>query len=75
MQQPPEVITTKDFAYLKDMLAWNLLAMKKANFAAQQCQDPEIKSELDRCGQMHQLHYQQILSHLNKNQQNQQMLQ
>ena len=34
MQQPPQVLTTKDSLYLNDMLSWNLLAMKKAHFAA-----------------------------------------
>lgn len=71
-QEPPAVISTKDTLYLTDMLSWNLLAMKKAHFFAQQCQDPEIVSELERCGQMHQRHYQKILSHLNVQNQQQQ---
>jgi len=29
MEQPPEYITTKDLAYLKDALSWELTAMKK----------------------------------------------
>jgi spore coat protein CotF len=66
MQQPPQVLTTKDSLYLNDMLSWNLLAMKKAHFAASHCQDPELKAELDKCGQMHQHHFEQILSHLNQ---------
>ncbi|WP_409251895.1 hypothetical protein V1502_17585 [Bacillus sp. SCS-153A] len=66
VQQPPQVLTTKDSLYLNDMLTWNLLAMKKAHFAASHCQDPELKAELDKCGQMHQRHYEQILSHLNQ---------
>jgi hypothetical protein len=65
MEQPPHVLTTKDLLYLNDMLAWNLLAMKKAHFAATQCQDAELKAEVERCGQMHQRHYEQILAHLN----------
>ncbi|MCQ6275628.1 hypothetical protein JMM81_11730 [Bacillus sp. V3B] len=64
-QQPPAVITTKDSLYLTDMLSWNLLAMKKAHFYAGQCQDPELKAQFDRCGQMHQRHYEKILTHLN----------
>ncbi|MBS4178516.1 hypothetical protein [Lederbergia citrea] len=68
MQQPPHVITTKDFAYINDMLAWNLLAMKKAHFAATQCQDQQIKTVLDSCGQMHQRHYEKILYHLQEKQ-------
>ncbi|MDF2854897.1 MAG: hypothetical protein K0Q87_748 [Neobacillus sp.] len=64
MQQPPGVISTKDSLYLSDMMSWNLLAAKKAHFFAGQCQDPELKAEAEKCGQMHQRHYQQILAHL-----------
>ncbi|WP_017756351.1 ferritin family protein [Calidifontibacillus oryziterrae] len=64
MERPPTIISTKDELYLKDMLSWNLLAMKKAHFYAAQCTDPEVKAELDKAGQMHQRHYQKILSHL-----------
>lgn len=74
MQQPPHLITTKDFAYLNDMLAWNLLAMKKFHFAASQCQDEHIQSELNKFGQMHQRHYELLLSHLQAKQQNNQMM-
>lgn len=68
MQQPPHIITTKDFAYINDMLAWNLLAMKKAHFAASQCQDQQVKTVIDSCGQMHQRHYEKILGHLQEKQ-------
>lgn len=71
--QPPAVLSTKDSIYLTDMLSWNLLAMKKAHFYAQHCQDMTLKSEFEKCGQMHQRHYEQILSHLN--QQNQSFMQ
>ncbi|WP_226669386.1 hypothetical protein [Metabacillus litoralis] len=64
MQQPPNVITSKDQLYLTDMLSWNLLAMKKAHFFAGQCQNQEIKQQLEKVGQMHNQHYQKILNHL-----------
>jgi hypothetical protein len=69
MQQPPNIITTKDQLYITDMLSWNLLAMKKAHFYASQCQDQEIKTQLDKVGQMHNQHYQKLLSHLQNQQQ------
>lgn len=76
MMQPPNVVTTKDQLYISDMLSWNLLAMKKCHFFAQQCTDPEIKSVIEKAGQMHQQHYQRILNHLqNSNQPSQQQLQ
>lgn len=65
MQQPPSVVSTKDSLYLTDMLSWNLLAMKKAHFFAEHCQDQELKTEMEKCGQMHQKHYEKILTHLN----------
>ena len=69
MMKPPVMVSVKDFLYLTDMLAWNLLAMKKAHFFAQTAQDPSIKSQLEKCGQMHQHHYERILNHLNANSQ------
>jgi hypothetical protein len=69
MQQPPNIITTKDQLYITDMLSWNLLAMKKAHFYASQCQDQEIKTQLDKVGQMHNQHYQKLLRHLQNQQQ------
>ena len=64
-QQPPAVISSKDAMYLTDILSWNLLSMKKAHFYAEHCQDQELKTAFDRCGQMHQRHYERILTHLN----------
>jgi hypothetical protein len=64
MPQPPTIVTGKDQFYISDMLSWNLLAMKKAHFFAQQCTDPEIKTALEQAGQMHQRHYQKIITHL-----------
>jgi len=64
-QEPPAVISTKDALYLTDMLSWNLLSMKKAHFYSEHCQDQALKTAFDSCGQMHQRHYERILTHLN----------
>ncbi|MGP7816350.1 hypothetical protein [Niallia sp. 01092] len=64
MMQPPATLTVKDSLYLTDMLSWNLLVMKKAHFFAEATQNQSIKSSLEKCGQMHQKHYEKILSHL-----------
>lgn len=70
MQQPPDMISTKDHLYITDMLTWNLLAMKKAHFFAGQCQNQELADGLNQAGEMHSRHYQQILQLLqNGNQQ------
>ncbi|UZJ80180.1 hypothetical protein [Fictibacillus sp. KU28468] len=63
-QQPPNVITGKDFNYLTDMLSWNLLGFKKAHFAASQCQDQKVSTALEKACHMHEKHYQQILQKL-----------
>ncbi|WP_412176653.1 ferritin-like domain-containing protein [Bacillus sp. T3] len=64
MQTPPTAITTKDLDYIKDALSWELLAFKKFHHLASQVQNNEIKQALEKAGQMHQNHYQKILSHL-----------
>ncbi|WP_372663554.1 ferritin-like domain-containing protein [Cohnella sp.] len=61
---PPRVITTKDLLYLKDALSWELDAFKKFHFFAGQAVNPQIKQALDKAGQMHQQHYQKLLTHL-----------
>lgn len=66
---PPRAITTKDCSYLKDALSWELVAFKKFHFYAQQVKDPVIRQALDQVGQMHQRHYQTLLSHLQVNNQ------
>jgi len=69
MTTPPVMVTVKDSLYFTDMLSWNLLAMKKAHFYAQNAQDPAIKAQIEKCGQMHQRHYERILQHFNDNSQ------
>jgi len=67
MNQPPDVVTTKDLAYLKDAMSWELLAMKKAHYFARQSRSDIIRHNLDKAGHMHQQHYQLLLSHLDPN--------
>lgn len=67
MMQPPQVITTKDYLYLKDQLSWELIAMKKCHHFSQECNDPDIQQLIDRAGQMHQRHYELLLKHLQHN--------
>ncbi|MGG3467049.1 ferritin-like domain-containing protein [Neobacillus pocheonensis] len=64
---PPRAITTKDLSYLKDALSWELLAFKKFHFLAQHATNPQFKQALDKAGQMHQNHYQRLLTHLQVN--------
>lgn len=69
MQTPPDAITTKDLSYIKDALSWELLAFKKFHFLAGQVQDQEIQQALEKVGEIHQQHYQKLLTHLQVNNQ------
>jgi hypothetical protein len=62
--EPPKVMSTKDHLYITDMLSWNLLAMKKMNFYATQCQEQDVVNALNQAGQMHQRHYQSLMQQL-----------
>ncbi|NLK07410.1 MAG: hypothetical protein GX316_01760 [Firmicutes bacterium] len=64
MMQPPEIVTTKDLAYIQDALSWELLAAKKFAMYAQMAQDADVKNLCDGLAKMHQGHYQKLLSHL-----------
>ncbi|WP_059105935.1 hypothetical protein [Shouchella shacheensis] len=68
MNEPPAIMTTKDLLYVNDMLAWNLNAMKKAHDFASRCQDTEIKQAIESAGQMHERHYEQLLTCLQPSQ-------
>ncbi|MFW6022368.1 MAG: hypothetical protein ACOCQW_02490 [Halanaerobiaceae bacterium] len=65
MNRPPAYITTKDLAYLKDAMSWELLAMKKCNHFAKECQDNEIRQTINRTGKMHESHFKMLLKHVN----------
>jgi hypothetical protein len=60
-------LTTKDLAYLKDAMSWELLAAKKCAHWAAETQDPEIKSLLEKAGAMHHQHYDLMLSNVDPN--------
>lgn len=63
MMEPPQIITTKDHLYLKDMLSWQLNAMKKCAHFANECTDTDVKQALNNAGHMHLRHYQMLLKH------------
>lgn len=65
MKEPPQVITTKDLAYLHDALSWELDVIKKFHHFSQETQNQQAKALLDKACQVHQGHYQLLLKHLN----------
>lgn len=64
MDKVPTLISTKDLAYIKDMLSWNLQAAKKINHYLKAVNDEEIKTLLQSVVAMHTNHYYLILSYL-----------
>lgn len=69
MSQPPQVLSTKDDAYLTDALSWELLAAKKAHSFASQCSNQQVKHQVEQLCQLHQQHYNILLNHLSTNRQ------
>ena len=63
MNQPPDMLTSKDSAYLSDALSWELLAAKKAYHMSLECQDAQIRNQLEQLSEMHQNHYEILLNH------------
>lgn len=64
--QPPDILSTKDFLYIEDMLSWNLEVIKKAHAYAEMCQDQDVIQAMNRTCQLHIRQYQTILNHLGK---------
>lgn len=67
MNQPPNVLSTKDTLYITDMLSWNLLAAKQANNFASKVNCQEIQQTMNEVYQMHKKHYDQLLNLLQNN--------
>ena len=58
------LLSDKEFHYLKDYMSWELLSMKKCRHAAQSCQDPEIQTQIRTIGKTHTQHFNTLLSYL-----------
>ncbi len=53
MNQVPQMISTKDLAYLKDVFEWNLTASKKAYHYYEITTDEQLKIAFEQYYQMH----------------------
>ena len=53
MKNVPEMISTKDSAYIKDMFNWNFVAMKKFDNYIENVEDEEIVKKLSNLADMH----------------------
>lgn len=61
MNEVPNIISTKDLSYIKDMLKWNLILCKKARNYKQMVSDKEIKAYLDKVMKTHKEHYEVLM--------------
>lgn len=53
MKNVPEMISTKDAAYIKDMFNWNFVAMKKFDDYIENVENEEIVKKLNNLADMH----------------------
>ena len=53
MKNVPEMISTKESAYLKDRFNWNFVAMKKFDNYIENVEDEEIVKKLNNLADMH----------------------
>ena len=66
MDTIPQIISTKDLAYISDMFEWNSNAFKQINHFINEVKDEEIKELLERFRNMHEEHLNFIVSILKK---------
>lgn len=66
MDTVPQIISTKDLAYLSDMFEWNCNAFKQINHFINEVKGEEVKELLERLRNMHEDHLRFIVSILKK---------
>lgn len=62
METVPNIISTKDFAYISDMFQWNFVAAKEIHHFASEVNNEEFKSLLLDIATMHSEHCHFLLS-------------
>ena len=62
MKEVPNIISTKDLMYIEDMLNWNYVMIKKANFYKTLVNDKEIKKFFEKVSKEHKRCYEKILT-------------
>lgn len=61
MKEVPNIISTKDLSYIKDMLSWNLVMAKKSKEYLKLVSDKDVKELLKRVNEVHKSHYEILL--------------
>lgn len=61
MKEVPNIISTKDLSYIKDMLSWNLVMAKKSKEYLKLVGDKDVKERLKKVNEVHKSHYEMLL--------------
>ena len=61
MKEVPNIISTKDLSYIKDMLSWNLVMAKKSKEYLKLVGDKDVKELLNKVNEVHKSHYEMLL--------------
>ena len=61
MKEVPNIISTKDLSYIKDMLSWNLVMAKKSKEYLELVGDKDVKELLKKVNEVHKSHYEMLL--------------
>ena len=61
MKEVPNIISTKDLSYIKDMLSWNLDMAKKSKEYLKLVGDKDVKELLKKVNEVHKSHYEMLL--------------
>lgn len=62
MNNVPFIISTKDLAYIHDMLNWNITTIKTYNFFLDKIADEKIQKQLKKIITTHKSHYRLLLN-------------
>lgn len=61
MKEVPNIISTKDLAYIQDMIKWNLVLSKKARMYKGEASNSDVKKFFDDVSKLHSDHYKALL--------------
>lgn len=61
MKEVPNIISTKDLSYIKDMISWNLVMAKKSKEYLKLVGDKDVKELLKKVNEVHKSHYEMLL--------------
>lgn len=61
MKEVPNIISTKDLSYIKDMLKWNFNIIKKCNEYISLVKDETISNYINKVYKMHKSQYETLL--------------